>query len=352
MQRAGFSVLHSIQLCERLAIRTLTRAMTFSGLPSSRSRDEAIRRDAMRWREDEESRQASARPIRRTRRPLRSQRDKKETPVWDEYGCLTNAFEEKYYSRTDVSKDTNSITLRRTQGLTQKVKPKRRAASVSKASQMRAIERLSAMRKAPVEKKEKRQVETDFEGFMERQNESQKARMNASKQKKFAKPSMCDGTKSIIKKARIRSQLMQFPPQPEVNNTPERPSKPLSQTSGRLANMDPALELNLKEVKLAVLRDEMMRERPEEYGSARASGRRSSRSPRAWHPKMTHKTADERREIEEKALKLRPIVSQTEKERWVKPEYGKKPDYIEVILDTLGIDEETRRKQRNQKKRF
>ena len=324
---------------------------TCSSLRSSRAKDEAIRRDAMRWRDDDQY-CLSSRPTPRTRKPLRAtRREQKPAPVWDEFGYLTNTFEQEYFSRTRPARDTNSLIMGRSQGIA-KVQPKRRANSVTRANQKRAMERLSAMRKAPEPKPERKRVETDFDGFIERQDQSQQARMNASKnQKKFGKPAMSDGTKSIIKKARLRSQLMQFPPQPEVNNTPERPSKSLNETSGRLANMDVSLELNMLEVKKAVLRDEIMRESGE-YGSGRPkSSRRSScMSPRAWHPKMTHRTADERRKIEEKALELRPIVSQTEKEHWVKPEYGKKPDYIEVILDTLGIDEERRKSQRRRRR--
>ena len=302
-------------------------SMSFSTLNATRRKNEEVRRNARMWREvDDFADQPSPRKFTHTRRPLKAAQPAPDGR-WDEEGRLL-----------DSAKDTNSITHSKPLATP---KPRRRSASVCRESREETLRRLSSVRKPKREKKEKKIFESDFEGFMKRQTESGKIRREAEKKYSISrKPMMSQGSKAILRRSKRNQEELSEPSSArrERKMTPEKPARTVRDTSRRLMTMDVKDDVSRVQAKKEVLRHEIMEDtrdiftyRPECNKPIPASSRVKDRDGR---PKIS----TERKMIERKRIEVQPIIEEAEADHWVKPRYGRVPDYIREIADICPAD--------------
>ena len=314
--------------------------MSFSSLNATRRKNEELRRTARMWRDiDEYANQPSPPKFTHTRRPLKIVGNKRRDGPWDEEGCLTERAKD-----TDALAKTNNETT---------PKPRRRAASVGRETRKQAIMRLSSVKKPKPEKKEKKYFESDFEGFLKRQTESGKARMEAEKKYRIStRPAMSQGSKAILKKARRNSTQLSEPSSARRERSEqqmETPRRTVKDTSRRLMTLNVEADVERVQAKKKILAEALMEENRDVFTYKPNCNKEipaTSKVKKEDRPKI--RISEERKQIEAKRIEVKPIIEEAEAEHWVKPEYGKVPHFIREIAETCPADhkDDVRRSQR------
>ena len=317
--------------------------MSFSSLNATRRKNEELRRTARMWRDiDEYANQPSPPKFTHTRRPLKIVGNKRRDGPWDEDGFLT-----------ERAKDTDALAKTRNEST---IKSRRRAASVCRETRQQAMMRLSSVKKPKQEKKEKKYFESDFEGFLKRQTESGKARMEAEKKYRIStRPAMSEGSKAILKKARRNSTQLSEPSSARRERSEqlqETPRRTVKDTSKRLMTLNVGEDVKRVQAKKKMLELQLMEENRDVFTYRPNLNKRIPVTStvksfkKEERPKI--RISDERKQIEAKRIEVKPIIEEAEAEHWVKPEYGKVPHFIREIAETCPADhrDDVRRAQR------
>lgn len=207
---------------------------------------------------------------------------------------------------------------------------------MTRQSLQETLERLSAARKPKIEEKPKRPANLDFTGFLQRQSDSTKARIEAMKPKETPKTEISAGSRAILRNRNTRS-IMDDTLEPRQIVEPEpAPQKTIRETSRRLVDMDLAAEKERKAKKTEMIQ-KLINEKKKEEEEATENKKPAKRAPMKTTrtEKKGESVAQERKKIEKRADELQVIVDEQNKEKWVKPKYGQLPKYIRELTKAI-----------------